>query len=188
MIVSLCARFSHIYCVHALVFGLSSSLLPFYFLMRMNFSDSDGNGYISKIETMACVRMFVKLTDSSYQSQPAGERFQSIIEAFFRVFDSNGNGIIEIFEVNEILSDLVSGVAAIVCSVVDHFEPYLLNVRSFALKNSSEVPSEQTFKLKNLSLVFLHPLAGAARRCGAYLRREAEGDNRRGTLLHRQDY
>jgi hypothetical protein len=92
------------------------------------FSDSDGNGYISNDEAMACVRMFVKLTDSSYQSQPVGERLQSIVEAFFRVFDSNGNGIIELFEVNEILSDVVSGVAAIVCALVDHFEPYLLKV------------------------------------------------------------
>ncbi len=94
----------------------------------MHVSDSDGNGYISQAEAMACVRMFVKLTDSSYQSQPVGERLQSIVEAFFRVFDSNGNGTIELFEVNEILSDLVSGVAAIVCALVDHFEPDLLKV------------------------------------------------------------
>jgi hypothetical protein len=82
---------------------------------------------------MACLRMFVILTDSSYQSQPVGERLQSIIEAFFRVFDSNGNGIIELFEVSEILSDLVSGVASILCALVDHFEPYLLQVWALAL-------------------------------------------------------
>ncbi len=70
---------------------------------------------------MACVSMFVKLSDPDYQAQPVAERLQSIVFAFFRVFDSNGDGIIELFEVNEILSDFVSGIAAIVSSLVDHF-------------------------------------------------------------------
>ncbi len=77
---------------------------------------------------MACVSMFVKLSDPAYQAQPVAERLQSIIFAFFRVFDSNGDGVIELFEVNEILSDFVSGVAAIFSSLVDHFQPYLLKV------------------------------------------------------------
>jgi hypothetical protein len=77
---------------------------------------------------MACIRMFVMLSDPVYQAQPVGERIQSIVSAFFRIFDSNGNGIIEVFEVNEILSDVVSGIATIISSLVNHFEPYLLKV------------------------------------------------------------
>ena len=77
---------------------------------------------------MACVKMFIKLADPAYSSKPLSERISSIVEAFFRVFDSNGNGIIELFEVNEILVDVISGIAGIICTLVDHFEPYLLKV------------------------------------------------------------
>jgi hypothetical protein len=113
---------------------------------------------------MACLRMLVKLTDSSYQSQPVGERLQSIVEAFFRVFDSNGNGVIELFEVNEILSDMVSGVAFILCALVDHFEPYLLKVRARLLLSHSEIMQFLRLNLKkNLSDSCPFPLAGAAR-------------------------
>ena len=57
-----------------------------------------------------------------------GDRLKDIVVAFFRIFDSNDNGIIEQFELNEILTDLISGVANILASLVDHFEPYILKV------------------------------------------------------------
>ena len=57
-----------------------------------------------------------------------GDRLKEIVVAFFRIFDSNGNGIIEQFELNEILTDLISGAANTLASLVDHFEPYILKV------------------------------------------------------------
>ena len=72
--------------------------------------------------------LFVKLADPANQNLPMGDRLKEIVVAFFRIFDSNGNGIIEQFELNEILTDLISGVANILASLVDHFEPYILKV------------------------------------------------------------
>jgi hypothetical protein len=77
---------------------------------------------------MVCITMLVKFLDPVYQAESIVERIQSIVSAFFRVFDSNGNGIIELFEVNEILSDVVAGIANIISSLVTHLEPYLLKV------------------------------------------------------------
>ena len=72
--------------------------------------------------------LFVKLADPANQNLPMGDRLKEIVVAFFRIFDSNGNGIIEQFELNEILTDLISGVANILASLVDHLEPYILKV------------------------------------------------------------
>ena len=72
--------------------------------------------------------LFVKLADPANQNLPMGDRLKEIVVAFFRIFDSNGNGIIEQFELNEILTDLICGVANILASLVDHFEPYILKV------------------------------------------------------------
>jgi hypothetical protein len=75
---------------------------------------------------MAVMKMFIHLGDPAYQSRPLYERVGGIAEALFRVFDANGNGLIELFEVNEILSDVISGVAGVLCVLIDHFEPYIL--------------------------------------------------------------
>ena len=41
------------------------------------------------------------------------DRLKDIVDGFFRVFDSNGNGVIESFELNEIVSDIISGITTI---------------------------------------------------------------------------
>ena len=91
-------------------------------------ADADGNGYITKDEVTTIISLFVKLADPGNQDLPMGDRLKDIVVAFFRIFDSNGNGIIEQFELNEILTDLISGVANILASLVDHLEPYILKV------------------------------------------------------------
>jgi Ca2+-binding EF-hand superfamily protein len=90
------------------------------------FFDADGSGFISKDEVMAIVNAFIKLADPAYQNLPMRERLKDIVEGLFRVFDSNGNGIIESFELNEIVSDVVSGIATIVATVIDYLEPHFL--------------------------------------------------------------
>jgi hypothetical protein len=77
---------------------------------------------------MAIVNAFIKLADPAYQNLPMRERLKDIVEGLFRVFDSNGNGIIESFELNEIVSDVVSGIATIVATVIDYLEPHFLKV------------------------------------------------------------
>jgi hypothetical protein len=75
---------------------------------------------------MAVVNAFIKLSDTAYQKLPMRDRLKDIIEGFFRVFDSNGNGIIESFELSEIVSDGISGIATITATVIDCLEPQFL--------------------------------------------------------------
>ena len=77
---------------------------------------------------MAIVNAFIKLADPAYQNLPMRDRLKDIVEGLFRVFDANGNGIIESFELNEILSDVISGIAGIVTTVIDYLEPHFLKV------------------------------------------------------------
>ena len=78
---------------------------------------------------MAILRISVKLIDLSNQSIPMSDRLKDLVVPFFRIFDSNGNGVIEQLEMNEILTDVVSGVANILGSLLDSFEPICLKVR-----------------------------------------------------------
>ena len=68
---------------------------------------------------MAIVNAFIKLADPAYQNLPLRDRLKDIVEGLFRVFDSNGNGVIESFELNEIVSDVITGIAGI------HLEPWV---------------------------------------------------------------
>ena len=77
---------------------------------------------------MAIINAFIKLADAGYETLPMRERLKDIVERLFRVFDSNGNGIIESFELNEIVSDVISGVATIIETVIAHLEPHFLEV------------------------------------------------------------
>jgi Ca2+-binding EF-hand superfamily protein len=77
---------------------------------------------------MAIVSAFIKLADPAYQNLPLRDRLKDIVEGLFRVFDSNGNGIIEIFELNEIISDVISGIAGIIATVIDCLELHFLKV------------------------------------------------------------
>ena len=95
---------------------------------KWKIADADGNEYITKDEVTTIMSLFVKLADPANQNLPMGDRLKEIVVAFFRIFDSNGNGIIEQFELNEILTDLISGAANTLASLVDHFEPYILKV------------------------------------------------------------
>jgi hypothetical protein len=91
-----------------------------------HFADADGNGYIMKDEVTAIASMFIKLTDPSIQKLAIKDCLDEMSVAFFRVFDSNGNGIIEQFELNDILTDVISGFANIVASLLCHFEHTIL--------------------------------------------------------------
>ncbi len=93
-------------------------------------ADADGNGYITKSEVLDIVSMLIKFGDSSNQSIPLGDRLKDLVVAFFRMFDANGNGVIEQFELNEIFTDIISGVANIVAALIDYFEPCILKVCS----------------------------------------------------------
>lgn len=93
-------------------------------------ADADGNGYITKDEVLDIVGMYIKFMDPSNQSAPLGDRLKELVVAIFRIFDSNGNGVIEQFELNEILTDIISGITNIVASLIDYFEPCLLKVRT----------------------------------------------------------
>ena len=77
---------------------------------------------------MAIVNAFIQLADPAYQNLPMRDRLKDIVEGLFRVFDTNGNGIIESFELNEIISDVISGIAGIIATVIDYSEPHLLKV------------------------------------------------------------
>jgi hypothetical protein len=77
---------------------------------------------------LAVVNAFIKLADPVYEKLPISDRLKEIVEGFFRVFDSNGNGIIEPLELNEIISDVISGIATILTTVIDHLEPHFLKV------------------------------------------------------------
>jgi Ca2+-binding EF-hand superfamily protein len=92
----------------------------------IHFADADGNGYIMKDEVIAIASIFIKFTDPSIQKLAMKDCLDEITGAFFRVFDSNGNGIIEQIELNEILTDVISGFANIVSSLLCHFEPTIL--------------------------------------------------------------
>ncbi len=93
-------------------------------------SDADGSGFISKDEVMAVVGAFIQLADPAYQNLPMRDRLKSIVEGLFRAFDSNGNGIIESFELNEIVSDVITGIANILTTLIDYMEPHFLKVIS----------------------------------------------------------
>jgi hypothetical protein len=75
---------------------------------------------------MAIVNAFIQLADPTYQNLPIRDRLKGIVEALFRVFDANGNGIIEPFELNEILTDVISGVVNILTTLIDILEPHFL--------------------------------------------------------------
>jgi hypothetical protein len=78
---------------------------------------------------MAVVDAFIKLSDPAYQNLPMRDRLKGIVEGLFRVFDTNGNGIIEPFELNEILADVVAGIANILTTLTDYLESVLLKVK-----------------------------------------------------------
>jgi hypothetical protein len=115
--------------VHTL-WDLISFWLFFPISDRVNFffTDSDGSGFISKDEVFVVVNAFIKLADPACQELPMRDRLKDIVDGFFRVFDSNGNGVIESFELNEIVSDFISGITTIITTVIDYLEPHFLKV------------------------------------------------------------
>jgi hypothetical protein len=80
---------------------------------------------------MAVVNAFVQLSDPAYQNLPMRDRLKGIVEGLFRVFDTNGNGIIEPFELNEIISDVIAGISNILTALTDYLESELLKVKRF---------------------------------------------------------
>ena len=88
-------------------------------------ADADGSGYITKEEVTSILSIFFKLSASS-SNMPMNERLKDAVAAFFRIFDSNGNGIIEQFELSEIFSDVITGIANTIAALIDHFEPFIL--------------------------------------------------------------
>ena len=82
---------------------------------------------------MAIVYAFIQLADPTYQNLPIRDRLKGIVEALFRVFDANGNGIIEPFELNEILTDVISGVVNILTTLIDILEPHFLKADEMPL-------------------------------------------------------
>jgi hypothetical protein len=76
---------------------------------------------------MSIVSIFLKLNPSDPET--LSKSVKDAIMAFFRFFDSNGNGIIEQFELSEIFTDIISGIANILASLIDHFEPFILKAR-----------------------------------------------------------
>ena len=88
------------------------------------------------------MNIFIKLSDPSNQNLPMSDRLKDIVVAFFRIFDANNNGIIEQFELNEIVTDVISGIANILASLIDHFEPFILKARTASFHtapNSADV-------------------------------------------------
>ena len=88
------------------------------------------------------MNIFIKLSDPSNQNLPMSDRLKDIVVAFFRIFDANNNGIIEQFELNEIVTDVISGIANILASLIDHFEPFILKARTascYTAPNSADV-------------------------------------------------
>ncbi len=77
---------------------------------------------------MAVVNAFIQLADPAYQNLPMRDRLKVIVEGLFRAFDTNGNGIIESFELNEIFSDVITGIANILTTLIDYLEPHFLKV------------------------------------------------------------
>jgi hypothetical protein len=77
---------------------------------------------------MAVVNAFIKFTDYEYQKLPMRDRLKDIVDGMFRAFDSNGNGILEPFELNEIVSNAISVIATIITTMIDYLEPHLLKV------------------------------------------------------------
>ncbi len=95
-------------------------------------ADSDRNGTISIEEAMACIKMILLFTDSRFSEIPMLERVRVVMESFFRVFDANGNGVIEAGEVHAIITDLNSGLIALLTSLIDNFEPLTIKVSQVA--------------------------------------------------------
>lgn len=116
-------------------------------------ADADGNGYITKDEVLDIVGMFIKFSDPSSQSAPLGDRLKELVVAIFRIFDSNGNGVIEQFELNEILTDIISGITNIVVSLIDYFEPCLLKVRTDCFEIMFLLPSNPACRVFDLNLL-----------------------------------
>ncbi len=77
---------------------------------------------------MVIISAVIKLFDTAYQELPMRDRLKEIVQGFFRVFDSNGDGVIEAFELNEIVTDVITGLANILVAMIDFLEPQLLKV------------------------------------------------------------
>ena len=75
---------------------------------------------------MTIVSPFIQLTDPAYQNIPMRDRLKGIVEELFRSFDSNGDGIIESFELSEMVSDVVAGITSILISLANYLESELL--------------------------------------------------------------
>jgi hypothetical protein len=82
---------------------------------------------------MAIINVFIQLADPAYEKNPIRDRLKGIVEGLFRVFDTNKNGIIEQFELNEIFSDVISGIANVLISLTDYLESQLLQVHVYSL-------------------------------------------------------
>jgi hypothetical protein len=80
---------------------------------------------------MVIINAYVQLTDPAYQNIPIRDRLKGIVEGVFRVLDTNGNGLIESFELSEIVSDVITGVASILTALLDYMESELLKVNRF---------------------------------------------------------
>ncbi len=74
------------------------------------------------------MRTVFLFTDGRLRDIPISDRARVVAESFFRVFDANGNGVIEVSEVHEIISDIISGLVSALISLIDHFEPVLVKV------------------------------------------------------------
>ena len=94
---------------------------------------ADGIGLITKDEVMAMITALIKLADGAYQHLPImnpmrDQRQSRIVDGVFRIFDSNGNWIIKTFELNEIVSDVIYGIAGIISTVIDYCEQLFLKI------------------------------------------------------------
>ncbi len=90
-------------------------------------ADVQGSGMVAKDDIMAIVNVFIQLAD---RELPVRDRLKGLVVALFRVFDTNGNGTIESLDINEIISDIISGIASILTSVIVGMEPELLKANN----------------------------------------------------------
>jgi len=110
----------------AKILALSKNAFPVVYNAVFRFFDADRSGSISTEEARACVRTVFLFTDGRLRDIPISDRARVVAESFFRVFDANGNGVIEVSEVHEIISDIISGLVSALISLIDHFEPVLV--------------------------------------------------------------